>query len=187
MKRLMIALLGLCVIGLLAFFTVGYTMHVDEAQLQKKINAKLPFSKPYYVMFRATLDHADVQLTEGKVHIKFDAHLDSLNPMILMGGNRRGNPVLPILSGSADIIATPDFHPETGQVFLSQVQVVGMDIKGVRDGSPFKPSVKKLALAYLAKHPIYTLHGNNLKKMLARDWLKAVTIKDHAMILSFGV
>jgi len=186
MKRLVIALLGLSVLGVLVFFAAGYEMVVDEAQLQQKINAKLPFSKNYYVMFRGTLDHADVHLGEGKVYIRFDAHLSSINPMALID-NHSDASVLPILSGSADIIATPDFRPGIGQVFLSQVQVVGMDIKGVHDGSRFKPAVKKLALAYLAKHPIYTLRGNNLKKMLAREWLKAVTIKDHAMILSFGV
>jgi len=186
MKRLVIALLGLSVLGVLVFFAVGYEMVVDEAQLQQKINAKLPFSKNYYVMFRGTLDHADVHLGEGKVYIRFDAHLSSINPMALID-NRSDAPVLPILSGSADIIATPDFHPETGQVFLTQVKVVGMDIKSVSDGAPFKPSVKKLALAYLAKHPIYTLRGNNFKKMLARDWLKAVTVKDHALVLSFGI
>jgi len=186
MRRLVIVLLGLSVPGVLAFLAVGYEMIVDESQLQQKINAKLPFSKNYYVMFRGTLDHADVQLSEGKVHIRFDAHLSSFNPMVLTG-NHSEAPVLPILSGSADIVATSDFHPETGQVFLSRVKVVGMDIKGVSDGSPFKPAVKKLALAYLAKHPIYTLHGNNFKKMLARDWLKEVKVKDHALVLSFGI
>jgi len=186
MKRLLIAIFGVCAIGLFALATFGYAMEVDEARVQQKINAKLPFSKPYYVMFRATLDHADVQLTRGKVHIRFDAHLDSLNPILLMNSHT-SHPVLPILSGSADITASPEYRSETGQVFLSHVNVVGMNIKGVKDGSPFKPAVKKLALAYLAKHPVYTLHGNNFKKMLARNFLNEVTIRDHALALQFGL
>jgi len=186
MKRVVVILLFIMV-GLFGYFMIyGYSFQVREAQLQEKINAKLPFSKPYYLMFRATLDHAELKLLDGEVHITFDAHLDTLNPMLLMNRNAV-HAVLPLLSGSADIIATPEYNFDTGQVFLSQVNVVSMDIKGVQNGSAFKSSVRKLALAYLAKHPVYTLHGNNLKMMLARNWLKEVGVKQHALELMFGI
>lgn len=182
----MIVLLCL-LLGISAYlYQYGYEMKISEAQIQQKINAKLPFSKPYYVVFKGTLDDAEVELLQDKVRLRFNARMEAVNPKLLL--NRIAlRPMVSILSGSVDVVAIPEYRPETGQVFMSQVQVIGMDIKGARSDSKFEHSAQKLVTDYLATHPVYTLRENDFKKTIAKYMLKKVEVKGHELVLMFGV
>jgi len=166
-------------------YQFGYEMKISEIELQQKINAKLPFSKNYYALFKVTLEEADVKLMQDRVRIQFDARLEPLNPNSLL--NRLLHRTKQsLISGSVDITASPDYQPETGQVFLSGVKVLKLDIKGVRDSRKFEQSVQNLVTDYLATHPVYTLKNNNFKRMFAKLFLKHVVVKDKALMLVFG-
>jgi len=184
-KRFLIVLLCLLLGTSACLYQYGYEMKISEAELQQKINAKLPFSKNYYALFKVTLEEADVKLMQDRVRIQFDARLEPLNPNSLL--NRLLHRTKQsLISGSVDITASPEYQPETGQVFLSDVKVLKLDIKGVRDSQKFEQSVQNLVTDYLATHPVYTLRENNLTKMFAKSFLKSVTVRDQMLKIHFG-
>jgi len=182
----MVVLLCLLLGGSAYLYQYGYEMKISEAELQQKINTKLPFSRNYYVMFKTTLDNAQVELIQDNVRIQFNARFESLNPNSLLNKLIHGSN-MPLLSGSVDVIALPEYDPETGKFFLSQAKLVGLDLKGVRNSKKYEQSVQKLVVDYLARHSIYTLKETDFKKLIAKYFLKKVRVKDHELQLVFGI
>jgi len=180
-----VVILIIFIVASLASFGLNYT--VEQAQVQEKINAKLPFSKSYFSVFTATLNHAEIELVDGKVYLSCDAELDSVSPLSFLNGGKPEQRIS-LLSGQADMVAIPIYNNDTGEVFLSDIMFTKVHIQGQHKYKDrFKQVIKKLSLAYFKKHPIYTLRKHKVKKQLAKYFLKDIEVKEHELVLALHI
>ncbi len=164
----------------------GYSLQLNETQLQEKINAKLPYSKRYYVLLESTLAHAQVKLKDNRIHVRFDANLKIPNPERLLK-NQAIPAWISLLSGQVEAIAKPEFRSQTGEVFLSEIKIIGLNVDGINDSKKLYQSAQRLVIDYFATHPIYTLKANDFKKTLAKKFLKKVTVTNNKLVLFFSL
>lgn len=185
MKKAVIATLFFVVIFAIggAFYyyaSKDYVFRFSEAQLQDKLNAKLPLTKTYLFVFQVTLDHPRVKLTNGSDRV--GAGLDVLLNI------RLGNEQKP-LSGTLDVSGGVKYVPEQGEFFLTDPVVEHFAVQGIPDKYAEKiNSIIAAALTgYFADHPIYTLQAGDTKQQAAKLVLKNVAVENQELVVTLGI
>ncbi|MDQ7003708.1 MAG: DUF1439 domain-containing protein [Ghiorsea sp.] len=130
------------------------TFQISESELQAKVNAKLPYQKTYFRIFKTTIEKVAIDLVDAQVKMSFDIKLETKGLSLF-----KKTP-----SGSIDVLATPVYHSQTGEVFLTNLKLLSMDIEGINHGEKLEATVENIIADYLSIRPVYKLKPSDLKK-----------------------
>jgi hypothetical protein len=183
-KKTGIVVIVLLVVAALAVFYhfsgQEYVFRVTQAQLQEKLDAKLPRTKTYLLIFQVTLDKPRVTLTHGSKRV--GAGLDIiLNIQV-------GNEAKP-LGGTLDVSGGIRYAADKGEFFLDDPVIEHLTVQGIPDKYTQKVNsalIKALA-EYYREHPIYVLIATDAKQAAARLVLKDVIVENNELVVTVGI
>ena len=145
---------------------------IPQSDLQQKVAPKFPLHKKMLVV-EVTLHSPNVYLRGDKVGMKLN-----VDAMFLKYP----------LKGTVDIQGGLSYVPETGQFFVTDVTIIGIEVTNTKqvDADKLKSVITPLLAETLKDTPVYTLTDKTLKEQLAGRFLKRVTIQNSALIATFG-
>ncbi len=140
--------------------------------LQQKIEPKFPIEKKLLVA-EVTLHSPRIYLTADKVGMKL-----SVDAVLLK---------FPI-HGKVDIQGTLRYESTTGQFFVSDVTVIGVEVSNQSLGTTdkLKEMIAPLIIDHLRDTPVYTLPDDTIRQQLVGRLLKKVAIRDGVLVATFG-
>ena len=160
----------LLILVLVAFSGVGafwflqgkvFTVVIPEAELQQRMNDKLPITKSYLYVFEVTLSNPRVDLDD--VADRFRAGLDVTLNVKIKGIDKP-------LGGSVDASGSIEYRPESASFHIAEPLVESFSVQGLP--SQHEPRVEqvltKALQEYYSRNPVYVLKADNLKKSAAR-------------------
>ena len=169
---------GVFVIGLLwhsMIFAFSYTVELTQAELQEKLNAKMPLKKKKFLT-TIVVDKAAVTLTEGSDRIGLACDLKAEVAGYTATGTTK-------LEGGIKYVA------DKGEFYFVDPEVVELTVDQV--SARYQEAVRK-AMDYtakksLAKVPVYRFKDDSLKQKLAKATLKSIKVKDNKLLLELSV
>ena len=165
--------------GLLSGCDGEFVYRISEGELQEKTNEKLPFEKVYFSVLKTTLERAEITLVGQQVQINFDATIETKGFSFFKKS--------PVPRGSVEVIATPIYHKESGEVFLTEAKVLSMNIEGYKHDRKAERVVESIIAEYLSSMPVYKLTASDLKRSLAKDFLQSIEVEGKDLVLKFGL
>lgn len=184
MKKPVVAVLVLLIIAIVsgAFYFSGkqYVFRFSESQMQEKLNAKLPLTKTYLLIFQVTLNNPRVSLSSNSTRI--NAGLDIILNI------RVGNETKP-LGGSIDVSGDVKYVADRGEFFLTDPFIERLAIQGVPDKYSDKVNLvlTKAMAEYYLDHPIYSLRATDATQFTARLVLKNVVVENRELVVTLGL
>ena len=184
-RAAIIAAIALAVAGGAWLLLKGRTIDIEIAQqeLQQKLDKKFPIKKTYslvVILGDVVCQNPRVVLTEGSDRV--GAGLDVVVTLQLRDGPKS-------FQGSFDVTFGIDFNPETGQLFLTDMQFVHMDLPGVPDVyvSRIRQAATSVAQDVLKDIPVYQLTAKDAKTTIAKLIVKGAVVRNGALIVTLGV
>lgn len=164
------------------FYFAGkeYTIRLTEAQIQSKLENKMPLSKSVFFIFKVTLDNPRVKLENGSSRI--NAGMDVLLNITV---NKQPIP----LGGSIDVSGGIKYNPETAQFFLTDPVIENLKVQGLPEKHTNKANkaLSKVLTEFYKKNPIYTLKAKDAKKAAAKLLLKNIVVKNKELVVTLGI
>ncbi len=184
MRRGWVALVVIALLTAMAayyhFSNREYVFRFTENQLQGKLDAKLPFTRSYFLIFQVTVDNPRISLADesGRVRTGLDVTLN-----IRIGDEPKQ------LGGTVDVSSRVKYVPEKGQFFLTDPMVEHLAIQGIppRYSQDADAAITQALSAYYSEHPIYTLKRTDVKQAAARLVLKKFVIENHDLVVTLGI
>ena len=180
---LLIGTLILCSLlgaGYWYFSGKDFFLYFTEAQLQEKLNAKLPVTKTYLMIFNITLENPKLHLVNGsnKVLMGLDVAIN-LN----VAGDARS------LGGKIEVSGGVAYLPGTAQFFLIDPVVENLSMQGIpnRYAEKVRLALSKALSTYYAEHPLYQLKASDAKQAAAKLVLKSVVVENQQLVLKMGI
>lgn len=180
---LIISVLILCALlgaGYWYFSGKDFFLYFTEAQLQEKLNAKLPLTKTYLMIFNVTLDHPRLHLVNGsdKVQMGLDVTIN-LN----LAGETKS------LGGTIQVSGGVAYAAETAQFFLIDPVVEILSMQGIpqKHEEKVRLALTRALATYYAEHPIYQLKSTDAKQATAKLILKSVVVENQRLVLKMGI
>lgn len=157
-----------------------YVVTIPEAEIQQKLDAKLPLTKSYFLLLQITLDNPRVHLENGTDRI--NAGLD-----IVLNLKVDNNPKP--LGGSVDVSGGIRYVASRGEFFLTEPDIEQLRIQGIPDKylAKAEQAITKALAHYYQDNPIYTLQRTNLKQAAARLVLQEVIVENKALVITLGI
>lgn len=157
-----------------------YVVRLSEADIQRKLEEKLPLTKTYLFIIQVTLNNPRVHLENGSKRV--NAGLDVIFNITL---NNHPKPI----GGTVDVSAGILYLAEKGQFFLTSPIVEKLEVQGIPQQYTDKANMAltKALAEYYAKHPIYTLNTANTKQAAARMILKDVIVENKQLVVTLGI
>lgn len=182
MKRfLLLALALLVAVGAayLVFKGRAYTVHIERAEIQSALDARLPYSKNFLIVFTLTVNDVDVILADGADRIGVTCNMNVRIP------GEGGNISVP---GTVTADAGIRYEPDEYCFYLVDPVIRDAAIQGIPPHLAKQVSgVATLAVRHLANTvPIYRIKDKNLKSKLARAILKEVRIVNGRLEVKLG-
>ncbi|MBT5231969.1 MAG: DUF1439 domain-containing protein [Methylococcales bacterium] len=168
-------LLGFCIFLFGVTQAIAFTVELTEAELQEKIDAKMPLQKSRFYI-SVIISDPDVVLMPGSDRLGIQCKIVAALP-----GNLKGNGTLYVDGGI-------EYVQEEGAFYFVDPKINTLVIEGI--SKKVEKKVKKL-VGKVVKHsmnhfPVYTFK-NNLKHKFAKALLDSVTVKDEKLILEMSV
>ena len=176
-----IVLLAAVVMAVFYYFSgQEYVFRFTQAQLQEKLNTKLPQTKTYLLIFQVTLDQPRVALTNGSKRV--GAGLDILLNLQV------GNATKP-LGGSVDVSGGIRYTAATGEFYLDDPVIERLRVQGIPElyATRVNTALTKALAEYYQEHPIYSLKATDTKQAAARLVLKDVRVENQELVVTIGI
>jgi hypothetical protein len=173
----------LCILVAGCWFNPGgrnYVFRFTEAQLQEKLDARMPITKNYLHIFQMTLSHPRLHLEDGSNRIKLSFDITLNTPM-----DTEFTP----LTGSIDASSGIRYDSTQEALFLTDPKIEHSAIQGIPDKYMGKTdtALSTALAAYYTQHPVYTLKATDFKQMTGRLTLKNVTIENRNLVVTLGI
>ena len=184
MKKIVImGTLILCVVvGAAYWYFSGkdFFIYVAEAQLQEKLNAKLPVTKTYLLIFKITLENPKMQLINGSNKV-----LMGLDVVLNLNVAGEAKP----LDGKIEVSGGVAYLPGNAQFFLVDPVVENLSVQGIpkRHEEKVRLALSKALATYYAEHPLYQLKTSDTKQAAAKLILKSVVVENQQLVLKMGI
>ena len=171
MRVLMVAVC-LLVLAVENVWASDYSIELTQEQLQKAVAARMP-AKMEKMFSSLTLSNPQVVLNENSDRIGLEVDLD-FNLAGTVSGKGKG-----LIDGNIIYVR------EEGEFHFVNPVVKTLQVDGV--APQFQESIRQLADATakqeLAKKPVYTLDGKDLKQKLAKAVLRSALVKNGKLVL----
>lgn len=184
MKKIMIiSTLILCTIfgaGYWYFSGKDFFLRFTEAQLQEKLNTRLPVTKTYLLIFNVTLENPKVHLINGSNRVQMG--LDAVLNLNVAGETKP-------LGGKLEVSGGVAYAAGSAQFFLIDPLVESLSVQGIpkRHEDKVRLALSKALAAYYVEHPIYQLKSSDAKQATAKLILKNVKIENQQLVLKMGI
>lgn len=157
-----------------------YVFRFSETEIQNALEKSLPLTKTYLFIIQITLKNPRVQLENGSSRINAGVDV-ALNITV----NQNSDP----LGGSVDVSGGVRYVSETGQFFLTDLNIERLQIQGISDKytDRVKSALTKALAEYYSEHPIYTLSAIDAKQATVRMVLINVIVENHELVVTLGV
>ncbi len=158
-------------------------IRITEQQIQQTLDKEFPITKTYtliVVNVDVTFANPRVVLEEGSDRI--GAGVDWVITLHLRDGPQS-------YGAAVDVTFGIDFNPETGELFLTDMQFERMDLPGIpaRYLSMVQTAATTVAQKVLNVIPVYQLTAEDTKTTIAKLILKGVTVHDGTLIVTLGL
>ncbi len=180
--KLATILLAVGAIGAAAIFGLKgseHTVYVEQEQIQAAIDGKLPYKKPFKLIFELTVRNTKVNLTEGSERIGATTDVE-LNVKL---GEKLKN-----LGGTVGAEASIRYDQEKFCFYIVEPEITDVKIQGVPEEYTDRAAAgtKPILQSYLSDVRVYEIRDNNLKLKLAKAVLKDVKVVDGKLALTLG-
>ncbi|MES2048484.1 MAG: DUF1439 domain-containing protein [Pseudomonadota bacterium] len=157
-----------------------FFLYFTEAQLQEKLNAKLPLTKTYLMIFNITLDKPKLHLVNGSNKIQMG--LDVAINLNVVGEAK-------FLGGMIEVSGGVAYVPENAQFFLIDPVVENLAVAGMpqKHEEKVRLALSKALATYYAGHPLYQLKSTDTKQAAAKLVLKSVVVENQQLVLKMGI
>jgi len=157
-----------------------FVVRISEAQIQDRINQKLPFNRSYLLIFEVGLDRPRVNLIENSNRVRAGLDL-TLNISVGTAQLRLG--------GSLDASGGLKYVADRGEFFLSDPMIESLQVQGIpaKYIDRVRMVLIKALTEFYGEHPIYTLNFFDLKQAATRLVLKDVAVKDKELVITLGI
>ncbi len=184
MRKALAIAAAVLVVAILAavYFFHGrtYVLRFSEQQLQEKLDARLPLTRTYLLIFTITLDHPRVSLrsASNRVGLGIDAKI-----------NIRVADQPETLGGSLDVSGGVKYVADRGQIFLTDPLIEHISIQGIPDqyAAAAAGAVKKALSDFYAERPLYTLSSFVPSEAATRLVLKDVVVQGGELVVTLGI
>lgn len=150
-----------------------FTVELDRAELQARVEQLFPVTSNQIVA-KITLDDPRLALPEGGARILVDLglHVDM--------------PLLPRQSGRITLSGRPDYRPGEKAFYFAEPRVETLSVAQLPASgvAGLRGPVEVVARKVLAEHPVYELHGRDLKEAAAAHALRRVRVHDGKLELT---
>ena len=155
-----------------------YVLELDQAQLQKSLDAAFPVEKTYLVIIKIDLSDPAVALHESSDRIRFAVSVGVGVP----GINGR-------LRGRAELSGRIRYEPDHGAFYAEEPTVEQLSVHGLPDRYVDKTrgAVAWAVKGVLESRPVYTLKTGDVRQSAARLLLKDVRVSGGKLRLRLGV
>lgn len=178
---IIVVILAISLAGAYLFFKgKTYVVRIPEAEIQQKLDEKLPFAKSYFLLLQVTLDNPRVHLENGTDRI--NAGLD-----IVLNLKVDNNPKP--LGGSVDVSGGVKYVASRGAFFLTEPEIEQLSIQGIPDKylAKAEQAISQALAHYYEDNPIYTLRNTDLKQAAARLVLQEVVVENKTLVITLGI
>lgn len=175
--KLKIRLFILIALSLLSIQTVqAWTIELSEADLQKKIDKRVPIEKKKLI-FTVLVSAIDVELKEGSDRIGLLADMEIRSAHLSSGKGRA------VLDGKLD------YRPDKGTFYFQEPLVREVTFENIPEKyhSLLKTIFQQAITKRLANTPVYKLDKSKTKHQLAKALLKSVRVVDGRLVLEMGL
>ncbi len=157
-----------------------YVIRLSEADIQAKLEEKLPLTKTYMFIIQVTLNKPRVNLENGSSRVAA-----GLDVIINISLNNNPKP----LGGSVDVSGGVVYLAEKGQFFLTDPVIEKLTVQGLPSKYSDKANIAltKALAEYYKENPIYTLKPTDLKRAAARAVLKDVAVENQELVVTLGI
>ena len=182
MKKAVLGLSALVLVAVVAlvyhFSGKEFVFRFTEAQLQQKLDERMPWSRTFLVIFPVTLSRPLVHLAEGSNRVNAGMEFQI----------KLSNESKPI-GGSVFVSGGLRYDTAKGAFFLTDPKIEQSAVQGISEKYVNKANeVLTLALAaYFAQHPIYTLSVTDAKQAAGRAALKSVKVENRELVVTLGL
>jgi hypothetical protein len=184
MKKILIILGVVVLLGAAGayyyFHGKEFVVRISQAQLQEKLNAKLPLTETYLFIIDVTLTNPRVHLVNGSERINggLDVVLD-----LRWGKDSKQ------FTGTVDFSGGIKYMPEEGKFFLIDPVIDKLEVQGVPDeyAEKVKSGLTKALTRYYSLNPVYSLQATSGKELAAKFVLKKVVVENGELVLTLGL
>lgn len=157
-----------------------WVLRFTEDELRESLEARLPFTRTYLVIFEVTLDEPRIVLEEGS-----DRIIAGLDVSLDLAGTEGPE----MIRGSVDASSALRYEAETGEFFLVDPEIHEVSVPGVPDRYTSRiDDVLSRALAeYYRTRPIHTIRRSDLRYATARLLLEDVRVVDGDLVVTLGL
>jgi hypothetical protein len=147
---------------------------IPEQHLQTSLNSILPIKNDKGLVI--------IELQKTDVWLKGDTHKIELASDVTIRSFGHEE------SGKLHVAATPIYDPQTGCVYVTDIEVLGLKVRGIP--RKYVRKINKLASKLLTKalqnQPIYQLSNESGLESLAKASLTSLTVEEGELVLNFG-
>ena len=150
------------------------TLTRDE--IQARIAPRFPITKSWLVV-NVVLSEPEIFLAEGANQIGINMLVDV------------NIPLLKPISGHLKAMAAPRYDAQSKSFYLEDAVIERFDLPGLTPELEAKAraAIEAIARQELAKHPLYTLKGRNLKEITAGFTLREIQVRDGKLQAIFSL
>jgi len=178
-----IAVAVLVVTPILVVFTclaVGIKVQITEDDINRELAKGLPYSESYLDIVTITYEDAAAKLTKGS---------DRATLMMAARVEAQVLEEIDVLRGSVVVTAGIRYEQNTGEFFMTDLEVVDVDIEGVPPG--YKAIVTLVADVAVGTmmdlYPVYVLNPDDFETSIASLFLRDVRFEDGYLVVTLGL
>jgi len=157
-----------------------YKIVITQADINDALAKQFPVTKPVLIFYEITLSKPAVTLLPAHQRVRVSLVAD-----VKFSGQAR------TLTGSAQLTARVNYHPDTQEFFLDDPKFENLDIGGITGGIPpqYLDPVNRAASAivqeYVQRYPIYHLkdYGSKAAQLLVKN----VEIRNREVVVTMGL
>jgi hypothetical protein len=155
-----------------------YEVRITEEEINQELQNALPYSANYSDIVSFTVDNVTVELTEG-----------SDRAAATMVGRVDVLETVNVFQATVDLTAGVRYEPSTGEFFLTEPEVVSVDVEGIPPAlnEPVTLVADLVVGGILESYPIFTLEAEDFTTNLARLVLTEVKIEDGSLVAKLSI
>ena len=157
---------------------ITYEIRITEEEINEELQKSLPYSSDYPDTVSFTIEDAAVELKRGS-----DRAAATVFGMIEVLDT------FSVFEATADLTAGVRYEASTGEFFLTDPEVVNVEVKGVPPAlNEAVTLAADLAIGtILESYPVFTLEPEDLETNVARLVLKEVRIEDGFLVATLSI
>jgi hypothetical protein len=160
-----------------------FEIQITQEQIQQRLDEKFPVAETYPLV----IVDVDVAFTNPRVALEEGSDRVGAGVDSVITVRSSGQPQS--YEASGDVTFGIFFRPETGELFLTDMQFERLDVPSVPP--IYMPTVRKAATTVAQEAlrivPVYQLTAEDTKTTIARLILKDVNVRDGVLIVTLGL